>query len=484
MRKAAARPIAAATALACALVGCGTIGSVKSLLLGINGSGPNAHLTGFIGGVAADEPQAAIVGRQILSRGGNAIDAAAAMGLALGVSLPSRASLGGGGACLAYSPEHEGVVIASTFLPAAPVSSAGADRPAAIPMTVRGLFALQDRLGRVQFSELVEPAETMARHGFPVSQLLADDLQIVHAGLFADPRARALFSAPDGSVLAANDTLIQPDLAGTLDSIRSIGPGAFVGGAVARAFAEGAATAGGGVTLADMADAHASLSAPLIVDDHTDARGRHRKRGGDVLQVAFLPLPADGGVAAARAFRLLLDNPDDTAAAESEATATAAYARHTGADADTLMSASIPPGTLPPLPASTSFVAFDRNGGAAACALTMDNLFGTGRLAGRTGVVLAASPADRPLPLLAAAIAFSRAEDTFHAAVAGSGQGDAAAAVAEALANALRTGKPISHPVTTEGRVNVIVCPDGLPGNSESCGGATDTRGSGLALGQ
>ena len=475
---------AAAVAFACVLAGCGTITSVKGLLLGINGTGPDAHLTGFIGGVAADEPQAAIVGRQILARGGDAVDAATAMGLALGVSLPSRASLGGGGACLGYSPEHDGVVIASVFLPAAPASAAGADRPAAVPMTVRGLYALQDRLGRVQFDELVEPAEAMARHGFPVSQLLADDLEVVRPALFADPAARALFSAPDNTPLGANDTLVQPALGQTLDQIRTLGAGAFVGGPLARDFAEGASASGGGVTLADMRSAHASITDPIIVDDRAVRAGKRRHRQDGDLQIAFLPLPADGGVAAARAFRLLLDNPHATAAAEAEATSTAAYARRTGADGETLLSADIPSGSLPALPASTSFVAFDRNGGAAACALTMDNLFGTGRIAGRTGIVLAASPADRPLPLLAAAIAFDRAEDAFHAAVAASGQGDAAAALAEALAAALRTGKPLSHPVTAEGRVNAIVCPDGLPGNSATCAGATDPRGSGLALGQ
>ena len=489
-RTAAHRAIAA-LAIAGLVAACGTIGTVKGFLLGINGTGADAHLSGFIGGVAADEPQAAIAGRTILQRGGNAADAAAAIGLALSVSLPSRASLGGGGACLAYSPEHDGVAIASVFLPQPGAAAGGADRPAAIPMLARGLYALQDRLGHVRFDELVEPAEAMARHGFPISRLLSDDLGVVRGALFADPEARALFSAPDGSPLGENDTLVESDLGLTLDQIRSLGPGALVGGPAARAFVDGAAAAGGGLTLSDLENAHAVLEPPIVVTDSAAAAepgvGRHHhkasRRDGDV-SVAFLPLPADGGIAAARAFRLLLTDPDATAAAATEAASTAAYARATGARAGDLIDATIPPGTLPPLPASTSFAVFDRNGGAVACALTMDNLFGTGRIAGRTGIVLAASPADHPLPLLSAAIAFNKADDSFRAAVAASGQNDAAAAVAEAMSNALRTGKPISRPVTGEGRVNVISCPDGLPGDSRSCGGATDDRGHGLALGQ
>ncbi len=478
------RRVLAATAIAGAVAACGTISSVKSLLLGINGTGPDAHLAGFIGGVAADEPQAAIVGRQILQRGGNAADAAAAMGLALAVSLPSRASLGGGGACLAYSPEHDGLAIASMFLPGAPASPAGADRPASVPMLARGLYALQDRLGRIRFDELVEPAEAMARHGVPISPLLSNDLSIVRGPLLADQQARALFTAPDGSPLGENDTLIQTDLGLTLDQIRTLGPGALVGGPAARAFAEGAASAGGGVTLADIQSAHAALAAPIVVDDAAVHTGKRHRRPDDDLSVAFLPLPADGGIAAARAFRLLLSDPNATAAAEQEAVSTAAYARRTAASAADLLAATIPPGTLPALPASTSFVAFDRNGGAVACALTMDNLFGTGRIAGRTGIMLAASPADRPLPLLSAAIAFARDAGAFRAAVASSGQNDAAAATAEAMAATLRTGKAIVGPVTAEGRVNVVACPDLLPGNSGTCGGATDARGNGVALGQ
>lgn len=466
-----ARALAAVSVL---VVGaCGTIGTVKGFLLGTSGSGPDAHLTGFIGGVAADEPQAAIVGREILRRGGNAADAAAAVGLALSVTLPSRASLGGGGACLGFTPEHDGVAVAALFLPQ-PGTGPAADRPASVPMLVRGLYALQDKLGHVRFDELVEPAEALARHGFPVSHLLGSDLAVVGAPLLADPGARALFTAPDGTPITENDTLVETDLGNTLDGIRLLGPGALVGGESGRLFATGAAASGGGVTAEDLRTAQASLVRPLQLQ----GTGRDKR-----LTFAFTPLPADGGVAAARAFRLLEANPDATASAASEAEATAAYARSTGATAEAILDADLPPARLPALPASTSFVVVDRTGGAVACDLTMDNLFGTGRVAGSTGIVLAASPSHRPLPLLPLAIAWDKAEGAFRAAVAASGQKDAAAAAAEALADTLRTGKPLAGPVTDEGRVNVIACPGLLPGDPSSCAGATDSRGTGLALG-
>ena len=450
---------------------CGTVGTVKGLLLGESGTGSNRHIDGFIGGVAADEPEAALVGREILRRGGNAADAATAVGLTLAVTLPSRASLGGGGACLAFTPEHEGTALAATFLPEAPpVLAPGADRPAAVPMLVRGLYALQDRLGSVRFSELVEPAVAVARRGFPVSARLASDLAAVQGPLAADPAARAIFAAVDGSALAANDTLIERDLAHTLEQIAPLGPGAMVHGPLARTFAEGAASAGGGLTLDDLSTGAPRLAAPLTT------------RAG-TLTVAFTPLPETGGIAALRAFSLLRTTPGASAEAAALAASVAAYARATGADAATLLRTTPPSGRLPPLPASTSFAVVDRHGGAVACALTDDNLFGTGRVAPGTGIVLAASPADHPVPLLPSAIAFDRAEDTFRAVVTASGQNDASEAVAEAMANTLKTGKPIPRPVTSEGRVNVIGCPDGLPGDSRTCGGATDDRGSGLALG-
>ena len=145
----------------------------SDFLGGSPAEGTPGHVSGFLGGVVADEPRAALVAREVLSRGGNAADAAVALGFALAVTLPSRAGLGGGGACLAYSPAansvNGGVPEAIAVHAAGARARRGGRRtgPAAVPMLARGLFALHARYGRRPFETLIAPAEQMARFGVP-----------------------------------------------------------------------------------------------------------------------------------------------------------------------------------------------------------------------------------------------------------------------------------------------------------------------------
>ncbi len=125
----------------------------------------------------------------------------------------------------------------------------------------------------------------------------------------------------------------------------------------------------------------------------------------------------------------------------------------------------------------------DRHGEVVSCALTMDNLFGTGRIAPGTGVVLAASPAGGALPLLSAGVAWNANINAFRAAVAASGQEGAPLAAAEGLADALHGRRAMPRPVQDPGRLNAISCPGYLPGSPGACNWATDPRGSGLAVG-
>jgi gamma-glutamyltranspeptidase / glutathione hydrolase len=199
--------------------------------------------------------------------------------------------------------------------------------------------------------------------------------------------------------------------------------------------------------------------------------------------VSFLPPPADGGLAAAAAFATLVRNPQAVDQAGGRALAVAARWRAGDGDPQELLSAPLPAGSLPPLPASTTFLVLDRNGNAVACALTMDNLFGTGRIVPGMGFLLAASPASVPVPLLSAAIAWNRPTHAFRAAVGGSGQEAAPLAAAAAMMNTLRTYQVMPAPVPDPGRANVIACSRYLPNESGTCAWATDPRGFGLATG-
>jgi gamma-glutamyltranspeptidase/glutathione hydrolase len=115
-----------------------------------------------------------------------------------------------------------------------------------------------------------------------------------------------------------------------------------------------------------------------------------------------------------------------------------------------------------------------------ACAVTMNNLFGTGRVAAGTGILLAASPRAVPTPLLGAALAYTNS-GAFRAAATGTGEQGAAVAVADAMYAALHK---IPNPVVPDpGRANIISCPAGVPGGEASCTASADPRGQGLALG-
>ena len=460
---------------------CGVTDNVNNFLFGGQVSPGTTRLSGFIGAVVADEPNAAVIGREILATGGNAADAAVAMAFALTVTYPSRAGLGGGGACLTYRPTvnksatgytsplegpAQAVPEAIMFVPPAPATAPAGGRPAAVPMLARGMFVLSARYGSRTFESLIVPAEQLARFGAPVSRAFGRDLATVGTALLADPGARSSFG-PSGTPLAEGARMLQPELAALLTQIRVEGVGSLYQGNLAAQVAAEASAVGGGLTPADFRNAVPRVAQSLVLRAGSDS-------------VAFLPPPADGGLAAAAAFQVLQSGKGNLAAAADRSAAIIASERANGGDPQALLKTSPPPATLPPLPASTSFVTLDKSGASVACALTMNNLFGTGRVATGTGMLLAASPASVPPPLLAAAIAWNNNLHVFRAASGGSGQDAAGLAVAASMADMLRHAAIV--PVPEPGRANIVDCPQYLPGNAAACRWATDPRGAGVAL--
>lgn len=458
-----------------ALSGCGTVSStIGGLTGGGVAAGQPGHVQGFLGGAVADEPRAALVARDVLSAGGTATDAAVAGGFAMAVTLPSRTGLGAGGACLVFDRnrgETEAVLFTS---PAPGAGAARGDRPAAVPMLARGLFALHTRNSRRPFEELIAPAEQLARFGANASRALVQDLAAVSGPLLADPGARRIFTGADGRPLDEGDRLVQPDLGGTLAGLRVAGVGDLYQGALARRLEEISPRIGGPLAVEALRPAVPAIARPLQMTV-----------GRDIL--SFLPPPADGGVAGAVAFRTLQGGGgmDD---ASQRGLAAALSWRQTGGDPAALVATPPAPlGLVPQLPASASLVTMDRDGNAVSCAFTLNNLFGTGRVVPQMGFLLAAAPGVGRVepPMLAAAIAHNANLRAFRYAGAASGQAAAPIALALPAARALLNNAPLAEAVAAvpePGRANAINCPRYLPGGAAQCEAATDLRGSGLAL--
>ncbi len=461
--------------LAIALTGCSTVGDMFGAGVPVGSSG---HVRGFLGGVAAEDPAAALAAREVLSAGGSATDAAVAAAWVMAVTLPSRVGVGGGGACLVYD-QRKNATEAVLFLPGARSSvPSGADRPAAVPMFARGLFALHTRIPVRPFEELMAPAEQLARFGAPVSGGLAEDLAAVSGPLMADPGARAVFGRPDGRVKANGDQLVQPQLATTLTQLRLSGPGDMHQGLLARRLEEASRPVGGNLRTEELRGPNAlpTVTPPLVVP------GRNRD------SVAFLPLPADGGLAGAATY-LALKSDQSLEAAAARGQAVAATWRRQGGEADTLLTANVPATGTGALPASAGLAVFDRNGNAVSCAFTMNNLFGTGRVTPGMGMLLASAPGIGQVqpPLLSAAIAWNPNLAAFHMVAAGSGQHAAPLAAAGPIARLVEGGLSPQGAVESgrmaPGRGQYGICASYLPGAESRCVAITDPQGHGVALG-
>jgi gamma-glutamyltranspeptidase/glutathione hydrolase len=244
--------------------------------------------------VVTQEPLAADVGLRVLRAGGNAIDAAVAVGFALAVTYPFAGNLGGGGFMLARFADGRSTFI--DFREKAPLAatrnmyldskgSVTEDslvgwRAAGVPGTVRGLETAHRKYGRRPWAELLNPAIELASEGFPVSYPFDVSLHNdEHTALLSRfPESKRIFlSAHYG------EKFVQPELAATLKRIRDRGASDFYAGETASKLAAAMAAHGGLITLADLKAYQAEESEPL--------RGHYH---GD--EIITSPPPSAGGV--------------------------------------------------------------------------------------------------------------------------------------------------------------------------------------------
>lgn len=230
------------------------------------------------GMVVSSQHLASQVGVDILKMGGNAIDAAVAVGYAQAVVNPCCGNIGGGGFMTIHLANGEDTFI--NFRETAPAAASanmyldekgnvkkGASLygylAAGVPGTVLGLDTAQRKYGKLTRQQVMEPAIKLAREGFILNRGDTDILDTTIAKFRDDPEAARIFLRPNGDPLQPGDRLIQTDLANTLESIAQNGPDAFYQGKIPQAV-EAAAKKGGGIlTAKDFADFRIAETAPI-----------------------------------------------------------------------------------------------------------------------------------------------------------------------------------------------------------------------------
>jgi len=249
------------------------------------------------GMVASQQWIASEVGAEVLAAGGNAVDAAIATGFALAVTHPAAGNLGGGGFMVIRFPNGQSTAI--DFREKAPLGShpemwldeTGAyssdvhhrsHSAVGVPGTVAGFDKAHRLYGRADWDGLVSPAVDLARDGFELSETLARSL----AGFVGRSRYEATVAAfsKDGTPYQAGEELRQPDLARSLDRIRSDRSDGFYRGETARLIAEEMVRGGGIITQEDL-DMYRARERSTVTGTY---------RGYDIIS---MPPPSSGGVA-------------------------------------------------------------------------------------------------------------------------------------------------------------------------------------------
>ena len=387
---------------------------------------PAQSVVAHNGMVVAQESRAARIGVTILDRGGNAVDAAVAVGFALAVTYPRAGNIGGGGFMVIHlAKDNRDIAIdyretapaaanATMFLDAQgkrdPKKSRDSGSAVGVPGTVAGLALAHAKYGSGKFTlaELIAPAIDLAQKGFPVEDDLADSLPRATKRLARWPASAAIF-LNGGRPLQEGDRLIQLDLADTLQRIADGGPRSFYTGRTADQIAQAVRDAGGVMTAADLKN-YRAVERPVV-------RGTYRG-----YQIVSMPPPSSGGVALvemlnilegydlaklgrgvesfhdmieamkrAYADRTLLGDPDSIKMPIARLISKKyAAALRAGIIDKATPAAAIRPGKTADFegPNTTHFSVIDRDGNAVANTYTLNYSYGLGLVADGTGVLL------------------------------------------------------------------------------------------------
>ncbi len=377
------------------------------------------------GMVACAQKLACEVGVAVLKQGGNAVDAAVAVGYMLAVVYPAAGNLGGGGFMTIVFADGRKTFI--DFREKAPLAATrdmylGPDGEpvkgrstqgflsVAVPGTVGGLEYARERYGALSRPALIDPAIALAENGFTLDDGDAFPLALVAGELARDPAAAAIF-LHDGRPYGAGETLVQKDLARTLRAIREQGAAGFYEGEVGASLAAAVKAGGGIITAEDLQAIHPRELAPI----ECDYRG---------YAVVSAPPPSSGGVILCEMLGVLEGYPlqklgfgSAQALHDEIETMRHAYVDRNnllgdpdfvhnpvdmliGKDYATKIRAAIDPDKVTPSAElapgkpphegvnTTHYSIVDNDGNAVAVTYTLNNWFGAGVVAGDTGVVL------------------------------------------------------------------------------------------------
>jgi gamma-glutamyltranspeptidase / glutathione hydrolase len=279
---------------------CGLLALLPTTSSATEGSRFHPGVTSPFGVVATESPAAAEVGRDVLEHGGNAVDAAVSTVFALGVARPQSCGIGGGG-FMVYR-DHDGSVATLDFRETAPAAIKAdtftgpglyqtftGHTTIGVPGVVAGMDAALQRYGTISLKQAIAPAERLAQHGVTVLPSLADSIAANAARAKLFPATAAIYLHPDGTPLAAGETLRLKDLARSLRRIMNRGASAFYEGKIAHEIVddmEAPKLEGeqGLMTLDDLKAYRAKWRTPLI--------GSYRGR-----EIDAMPPPTSGGTA-------------------------------------------------------------------------------------------------------------------------------------------------------------------------------------------
>ncbi|WP_211325564.1 gamma-glutamyltransferase [Roseimicrobium gellanilyticum] len=258
------------------------------------------------GAVASVHPLATEAGLNAMKRGGNAVDAAIATAITLGVVDGHNSGLGGG--CFVLIRRMDGLIIAIDGRETAPAlatrdmylrdgkvddeaSKTGALAPGTPGALAAYAFAIEHH-GKLNLADVLLPAAKLAEEGFALDAVYARKLESTKEELAKFPASKALFFKEDGSLLKKGDVLKQPDLARTLRNIAEHGPDWFYRGEVAEKVDAWMKENGGILRKEDFGRYEAKLHVPL----QTDYRG---------YEILGFPPPSSGGVHVAQILNML-----------------------------------------------------------------------------------------------------------------------------------------------------------------------------------